>query len=337
MTTNKSVGRSNAPQETATECSYAGLQAIMSTVGLFANKYIALIHEWNITGNYAARMHKTLKHQCVHYIRKLARGKREKKGWGPLTSVGQCYVIGLLRFNGQWTGNEIVFFFVQLHWSQHCFCTWWTWLAEVVLTFPQQKEINLPKKKESKSKFCAHCKAILIISSILPTFCGLFQICELFFHISGLLNRKINSVFSVTSRFVAKERLVFVQKWPKCCPSTAVIPLNDNCRLLHWVYSELFSVLDGSFWNERKKLSQFGHNAQKASLVNNVTASFNTTMGQITEMPQWKKKILEKSLICPHHEKNAFLKLVAIMQQQGHLLQLLLNCLFLLLLLIAER
>jgi len=62
MTTNKSVGCLNAPQETATNCGYVGLQAIMSTVGLFANKYITLNHEWNITGNYAVRMHKTLKH-----------------------------------------------------------------------------------------------------------------------------------------------------------------------------------------------------------------------------------------------------------------------------------
>jgi len=38
------------------------LQANMSTVGLFANKYITLNHEWNITGNYAVRMRKTLKH-----------------------------------------------------------------------------------------------------------------------------------------------------------------------------------------------------------------------------------------------------------------------------------
>ena len=65
--TNQSVGRSNAPQEIATDCGYVGLQAIMSTVGLFANKYITLNHEWNITGNYAVRMHKTLKHKCVHY------------------------------------------------------------------------------------------------------------------------------------------------------------------------------------------------------------------------------------------------------------------------------
>ena len=62
MTTNQSVGRSNAPQETATDCGYVGLQANMSTVGLFAKKYITLNHEWNITGNYAVRMHKTLKH-----------------------------------------------------------------------------------------------------------------------------------------------------------------------------------------------------------------------------------------------------------------------------------
>jgi len=69
MTTNKSVRRSDAPQETASNCDYVGLQAIMSVVGLFANKYIVLNHEWNITGNYAVRMHKTLKHSCVHYIR----------------------------------------------------------------------------------------------------------------------------------------------------------------------------------------------------------------------------------------------------------------------------
>jgi len=62
MMTNQSVGRSNAPQEIATDCGYVGLQANMSTVWLFANKYITLNHQWNITGNYAVRMHKTLKH-----------------------------------------------------------------------------------------------------------------------------------------------------------------------------------------------------------------------------------------------------------------------------------
>ena len=72
MTTNQSVGRSNAPQETATDSGYVGLQAIVSTVGLVANKYIALNREWNITGNYAVRMHKTLKHQCVHYTTRVS-------------------------------------------------------------------------------------------------------------------------------------------------------------------------------------------------------------------------------------------------------------------------
>jgi len=62
MMTNKSVGSSNAPQETATDCGYVGLQAITLTVGLFANNYIAWNHEWNITGNYAVRMHKTSKY-----------------------------------------------------------------------------------------------------------------------------------------------------------------------------------------------------------------------------------------------------------------------------------
>jgi len=37
--------RSNAPQETATDCGYVGLQAIVSMAGLFANKCIALNHE----------------------------------------------------------------------------------------------------------------------------------------------------------------------------------------------------------------------------------------------------------------------------------------------------
>jgi len=55
MTTNKSVGCSHEPQETATDSGYVGLQANFSTVGLFANKYIALNHEWNITGNSAVK------------------------------------------------------------------------------------------------------------------------------------------------------------------------------------------------------------------------------------------------------------------------------------------
>jgi len=62
MTTNKSVEGSNTPQEKATDCGYADLQAIVLTVGLYANKNIAVNHEWNITGNHAVRMHKTSNH-----------------------------------------------------------------------------------------------------------------------------------------------------------------------------------------------------------------------------------------------------------------------------------
>jgi len=45
---NKSIEHSHTPQETATDCSYVGLQAIMSTVRLFANKYInCMLKLWN--------------------------------------------------------------------------------------------------------------------------------------------------------------------------------------------------------------------------------------------------------------------------------------------------
>jgi len=39
-----------------------GLQASVSTVEPFTNKYIALNHKYNFTANYAARMQQTLKH-----------------------------------------------------------------------------------------------------------------------------------------------------------------------------------------------------------------------------------------------------------------------------------
>jgi len=38
MAMNESVGRSNAPQEAATKCGNVGLQAILSTVGLFLRR-----------------------------------------------------------------------------------------------------------------------------------------------------------------------------------------------------------------------------------------------------------------------------------------------------------
>jgi len=59
MTTNKSVGRSHMPQKTAGNCGYVGVHAKVSTVGLLANKYIALNHEWNAIENYAERTYKT--------------------------------------------------------------------------------------------------------------------------------------------------------------------------------------------------------------------------------------------------------------------------------------
>jgi len=45
-------------QETATNCGYVGFQAIASTVGLFANKCIALNQVWNFTRKYEVGMHK---------------------------------------------------------------------------------------------------------------------------------------------------------------------------------------------------------------------------------------------------------------------------------------
>jgi len=42
------------------------------------------------------------------------------------------------------------------------------------------------------------------------------------------------------------------------------------------------------FLNDRKKSSQFGHNVVKGRVVNTVTSSFNTVMGQMSEMSQRK-------------------------------------------------
>ena len=39
-----------------------------------------------------------------------------------------------------------------------------------------------------------------------------------------------------------------------------------------------------SFFDDLKKLSQFGHNVRKHRLMNTVMASFNTIMGEMTEM-----------------------------------------------------
>jgi len=71
MTTNKNVKHSNAPQETVTDCSYAGFQANASTVGLLANKYIALNHEWNIVGNYSKNAQNIKALMCPLYLQML--------------------------------------------------------------------------------------------------------------------------------------------------------------------------------------------------------------------------------------------------------------------------
>jgi len=62
MTTNKIVGRSHAPWETATNYGDVGLQCNVSTVEPYTNKYIAMNHKRNITTNCAARMQKNLRH-----------------------------------------------------------------------------------------------------------------------------------------------------------------------------------------------------------------------------------------------------------------------------------
>jgi len=47
------------------------------------------------------------------------------------------------------------------------------------------------------------------------------------------------------------------------------------------------------FWNDRKKSSHFGQNVWKYGLKCTVTASFNTTVRQMTEMFQWPKCLNE--------------------------------------------
>ena len=71
--------------------------------------------------------------------------------------------------------------------------------------------------------------------------------------------------------------------------------LTDCLYFYSSLFSEpgfIFSVISWSyrlnefFWNDRKK---FGHNIWKGRLMNTVMARFNTVMGQMTKMSQWKK------------------------------------------------
>jgi len=52
------------------------------------------------------------------------------------------------------------------------------------------------------------------------------------------------------------------------------------------------------FWNDRKKLSQFGHNVRKCKLLNTVTASINTIMGQNDRNVSVKKASLISMTTC---------------------------------------
>jgi len=56
-----------------------------------------------------------------------------------------------------------------------------------------------------------------------------------------------------------------------------------------WQFLVFFSVIDRFFKNDRKKLGEFGYDVRKYRLVNSVTLSFNTIIGQITEMSQRQK------------------------------------------------
>ena len=57
-------------------------------------------------------------------------------------------------------------------------------------------------------------------------------------------------------------------------------------------YRSFFGRRPKLFWNDRKKLSHFGQNFWKYRVMNTVTASFNTTVRQMTEMSQRKKTAL---------------------------------------------
>jgi len=56
---------------------------------------------------------------------------------------------------------------------------------------------------------------------------------------------------------------------------------SNRCQLFFRSWIDFFEY-------DRKNLGQFGHHVRKGSLVNAVTASLNTTMGQMTEMSQRK-------------------------------------------------
>jgi len=69
--------------------------------------------------------------------------------------------------------------------------------------------------------------------------------------------------------------------------------VRQNNPGLFWSF---FDRRPNFFWNNWRKLNQFGHNFRKAKLVNTITAKFSTIFGQMTEMSQWTKQ-LRKNVI----------------------------------------
>jgi len=56
-----------------------------------------------------------------------------------------------------------------------------------------------------------------------------------------------------------------------------------------WLLAVFFGHRPKRFWNDWKKLSHFGQNIWKYKLKITVMASFNATVGQMTEIFQWPK------------------------------------------------
>jgi len=75
-------------------------------------------------------------------------------------------------------------------------------------------------------------------------------------------------------------------------------PELDKCVVLFF-----FSHRPKRFWNDWKKLSHFGQILWKYRLENNVMASFETTVRQITEMFQCPKCVSKMTKMCS--EKKA--------------------------------
>jgi len=54
--------------------------------------------------------------------------------------------------------------------------------------------------------------------------------------------------------------------------------------LTHYTQPVFFGNRSNCFWNNWKKFSNFNQNVQKYRLMNTVTASFTTTVRQMTDM-----------------------------------------------------